>query len=98
VIPEFPNMAVFALFLILATIAVPISKKLLKKNVAHAAIFNSKTVKQPQILRGHEDINELCVFNPQRVYSLYATEAEKFSSSLLIGSRFAGWLSLTTQL
>jgi hypothetical protein len=38
VIPEFPNIAVFALFLLLATFVVFASKKLLKKNVTHAIV------------------------------------------------------------
>jgi hypothetical protein len=39
VIPEFPNIAVLVLFLILATLAVVISKKLLKKNSVQAAVL-----------------------------------------------------------
>lgn len=39
VIPEFPNIAVFALFVILATFALVISKKLLKKNLAQTTIL-----------------------------------------------------------
>jgi hypothetical protein len=43
VIPEFPNMAVFALFVILATIALVISKKLLKKNLAQTTILTNNS-------------------------------------------------------
>jgi hypothetical protein len=43
VIPEFPNIAVFALFVILATIAVVISKKLLKKNLAQTTILTNNS-------------------------------------------------------
>ena len=43
VIPEFPNIAVFALFLILATFIVVVSKKLLKKNGVHEAALTQTT-------------------------------------------------------
>ena len=42
VIPEFPNAAVFALFLILATLIVLVSKRLLTKNGVHAAVVTQK--------------------------------------------------------
>lgn len=43
VIPEFPNAAVFALFLILATLIVLVSKRLLTKNGVHAAVVTQKS-------------------------------------------------------
>jgi hypothetical protein len=42
-IPEFPNIAVFALFLILATFALVISKKLLKKNLSEKTILTQNS-------------------------------------------------------
>jgi hypothetical protein len=43
VIPEFPNIAVLVLFLILATFAVVISKKLLKENIAEDSTQTQKS-------------------------------------------------------
>jgi len=42
VIPEFPNIAVFALFLILVTFIVVISKKLFRKNSVSAAVLTQR--------------------------------------------------------
>jgi len=42
VIPEFPNAAVFALFLILATLIVIVSKRLLTKNGVSAAVLTQR--------------------------------------------------------